>query len=432
MDKKEYRQLLDTAEYVAPIYVSNDLHIISLLKQLKLNGNGQKQLSGRLIALSSIILAILKADIDKPDILLLYAPLNNDVFPINNFPVGAHVFRKLWQRCIEVGWIELFAAKRIGSSARFSISPNSPLRVSPELRNTFAKVKYDPPLVLVRNKRLESLWVSEMAQSNGQKHVRQKKEIIPISRFKEAGKLIEAQVRHINELALTHSIEGIPNGFEFNGFTRVFSNGNITRGGRLYADYQRLKKEQRLAIRLDGEPVVELDVKASHPFLLYQQYKEHHPGYLYPTDPYSAVGLAGVSREAIKKIVMACTGQGKIISQLPKGEIDRGTMSKISFREFHGILRTLKTKTITQAIVDALPFLNHLQKGLCDWGTLQLLEAELFLELTVSLLNEVIIGLPIHDSVLVPASKQQITYDRLQNIFGRKFGEVPVIEIRQL
>ena len=57
----------------------------------------------------------------------------------------------------------------------------------------------------------------------------------------------------------------------FSGLRRVFNEAdapgfNWDRGGRLYAvggELQMMKKRDRLAMRINGEPVVELDVNAS-------------------------------------------------------------------------------------------------------------------------------------------------------------------------
>lgn len=80
---------------------------------------------------------------------------------------------------------------------------------------------------------------------------------------------------------------------------RVFNDGRWDRGGRFYGGpWIRLSKELRALIRIDGEPVVELDFKSLHPRLCY--HLEGSP--LAPDeDPYDlGPRFAGVRREDVK------------------------------------------------------------------------------------------------------------------------------------
>jgi hypothetical protein len=55
-------------------------------------------------------------------------------------------------------------------------------------------------------------------------------------------------------------------GGEHYGFTRNFNNRSWKKGGRLYSvggGYQRLSEKKRLEMTINGEAVVEIDIKAS-------------------------------------------------------------------------------------------------------------------------------------------------------------------------
>ena len=53
---------------------------------------------------------------------------------------------------------------------------------------------------------------------------------------------------------------------------RVFNNGSFTQGGRFYGGWwERIKKEHRLNIRINGERVIELDYSGMHAGLLYAE-----------------------------------------------------------------------------------------------------------------------------------------------------------------
>ena len=52
---------------------------------------------------------------------------------------------------------------------------------------------------------------------------------------------------------------------------RIFSNGSLKQGGRLYSAVQNYKKETRKYLYFDKEPTIELDYSSFHPHLLYHQ-----------------------------------------------------------------------------------------------------------------------------------------------------------------
>ncbi|MBM9593999.1 hypothetical protein [Roseitranquillus sediminis] len=75
---------------------------------------------------------------------------------------------------------------------------------------------------------------------------------------------------------------------------RIF-NGDFAHGGRFYAEggaWQTLSKTERRALRIDGEPVVEIDYATFHPALAYAE-----RGLPPPEAPYE---VAGFSRDLVK------------------------------------------------------------------------------------------------------------------------------------
>ena len=86
----------------------------------------------------------------------------------------------------------------------------------------------------------------------------------------EKTKAIKHQLLEINSFLIEQRYEGM----EFYGLRRLFNEGNHPSfdwnlGGRLYAvgddSYQMLKKAKRLDIKINGEAVVELDIKRKLP-----------------------------------------------------------------------------------------------------------------------------------------------------------------------
>lgn len=55
-----------------------------------------------------------------------------------------------------------------------------------------------------------------------------------------------------------------PDGKEFSHCKRIFNNDSLKQGGRLYGPWQQYKEKERLEMTIDGEPVCEIDLKASY------------------------------------------------------------------------------------------------------------------------------------------------------------------------
>jgi hypothetical protein len=74
--------------------------------------------------------------------------------------------------------------------------------------------------------------------------------------------------------------------------TRIFNNGSFEEGGRFYCRLQNLPKKQRINLRFDTEPTIEIDFSGMHPHLLY-----HLQGDDFRGDPYE---IEGFDRDAVK------------------------------------------------------------------------------------------------------------------------------------
>jgi hypothetical protein len=93
-------------------------------------------------------------------------------------------------------------------------------------------------------------------------------------RNKERGKVVtyertpeterlEADIRELNEFVATFDLTGA----RHDGYTRIFNNLSWEKGGRLYGDgagnYQQMPEAKRHKMTINGEPVAEIDIKAS-------------------------------------------------------------------------------------------------------------------------------------------------------------------------
>lgn len=78
----------------------------------------------------------------------------------------------------------------------------------------------------------------------------------------------QCRIQSLNDFYAKHPLV-LPNGHAAASVTRVFHDGRLDAGGRLYGAWTGMdQKSQRLHCTIDGEPVVEIDINASQPTLL--------------------------------------------------------------------------------------------------------------------------------------------------------------------
>ena len=133
---------------------------------------------------------------------------------------------------------------------------------------------------------------------------------------------LEAAVRELNEFLDKQEFGG---GCVHRGYVRIFRNGdaphfNWDQGGRLYSqpantNYQQQSGEKRLAMTINGSPVVEIDLRASYLTIFHAwhgvQFDPHK-------DPYVIPGLGEEAREVVKLWVAATFGNTALLRKWPK------------------------------------------------------------------------------------------------------------------
>jgi hypothetical protein len=199
---------------------------------------------------------------------------------------------------------------------------------------------------------------------------------------------------------------------------RVFNDSSFSRGGRFYgAIHLSLPRDLRAFIHIDGQPTVELDYSAFHIKMLY-----HKEGIDYQDDPYSAcegaalrkvykaVGLIAINAENAKK------AYGAIADELK----DRGLIAPKRDEPIVSLVNAFKQTH--------LPIQKHLFSGV---GTkLQNIDSDIMNSILARLLGMDIVGLPVHDSVIVPAQYKDILEALMIEEYQKQMGFKPVVDIK--
>lgn len=172
---------------------------------------------------------------------------------------------------------------------------------------------------------------------------------------------------------------------------RVFNNGSFSQGGRFYGGFwQAMPSDQRSRLRLNGEPVVELDFASMHPRLCY-----HLEGHPLPADgdAYTLEGLAGATPRSLIK---------RAFGQLLNGGDGRLRQPP----EAKGLLpKGLSWGKLTQAVEERHQLIRGWLR--CNRGLeLQALDADIADMVLHALAVQGIPCLPVHDSFLVQRSAE--------------------------
>ncbi|MFA5903594.1 MAG: hypothetical protein WC836_06625 [Desulfobacula sp.] len=199
---------------------------------------------------------------------------------------------------------------------------------------------------------------------------------------------------------------------------RVFNDASFSRGGRFYgALHQSIPKEMRRYIQIDGQSTVELDYSAFHIMMLY-----HMAGIDYQDDPYSICEGPG-----LRKIYKAV---GLIAINAETEQKAYGAISEeLEGRRLNAPKRNKPIVCLVNAFKQAhMPIKKHLFSGV---GTkLQNIDSVIMNSILTRLLEMNIVGLPIHDSVIVQTQYQDILKTLMVEEYQKRMGFTPIVDVK--
>jgi hypothetical protein len=238
---------------------------------------------------------------------------------------------------------------------------------------------------------------------------------LPIDQADPVAAALRAEVEEINAFAAATPVEGCrpPRWFrQCHGDFRLF--------GRLCAvgagNYQSMPAAERVGqIRIAGEPVVEVDIRASLLTLLHGLLRLPSP----EGDPYA---VPGVPRPVVKVCVNATLGKGSLVRRWSKTALQAlpalrdhpapAVMAAVLLR-YPFLAEPERAAEGFRHIADPSRVLIHLLMGI---------ESEVVLDALRALRAEAVLGLPMHDGIIVPASAEARTCELLREAGERVAG----------
>lgn len=180
---------------------------------------------------------------------------------------------------------------------------------------------------------------------------------------------------------------------------RIFTRGSFESGGRLFDGFwQSMKKEDRLnSIKIDGEDVIELDYGQMAPRIVYGLRRITPPS----DDLYAIEGIHPNFRAGVKKLFNAMLFSEKPLPRKPKNT--------------KALLPNDSVDVLADRILAAHPAIKDL--FYCEIGhSIQYVESSIMMRLLLMLKAEGIVGLQVHDGLLVPQSKMERTKKLMEQI----------------
>jgi hypothetical protein len=182
--------------------------------------------------------------------------------------------------------------------------------------------------------------------------------------------------------------------------------------GRFYGPtYQRISKQFRKYINIDGEKTVELDFNAMHIRMLYHAMKID-----YQDDPY--ITPSGKGREYMKKVALIAINSN-----------DRQQCIRAICNAFNNMGKTINWNGV-ETLLDLFiennkPIRSALYSG--TWKSLTFTDSLIMNNILVELMNQKIVGLPIHDSIIVKKKHKSILKQIMIEKYREQFGFDPII-----
>ncbi|RYC29833.1 hypothetical protein D3273_21785 [Lichenibacterium minor] len=275
----------------------------------------------------------------------------------------------------------------------------------------------------------------------GKREVRGKPIIVtpksPLAHLRPAIDAMDEDLRELNNFLANFNLEG----GQFRGYRRIYNLADkpdfkLDKGARLYANgdpsYQSMSKEDRQSMKIDGDEVVEMDVKASYLTILHGT--QNRPFDAASHDPYEVKGLSAqrgkdgkdLRRWAVKNWVVATLGAKRHHRVWPDE-----TVKEYETKGGGDLEADYPIKLVREAMVERFSILGDWGKKKLGmgWADLMFIESEAMLATMMDLMRKHSApSLSVHDSLLVRTGDAQVAKELLQANYVSRCGLVPVVE----
>lgn len=230
--------------------------------------------------------------------------------------------------------------------------------------------------------------------------------------------VVAAEVQTLNEFLSGFTIEGGQHFYFMRGFNRVRS-FRWDKGGRLYSEggdrsFQQMSGAERRLMTIDGEPVVEVDIRASQPTIYHAMLaKVPFVGPSNRDDPYA---LKGLDRGAVKTWMTNSIGLGKPVARWSKEAVAEHSGDPLP-----------KASAVRDVVTSAYPAMERLGEFKDVWADLMFLEAQVIITTMVALMAKGVPSLSVYDSIIVQCSQETLARDILRHQFKIIIGVTPIL-----
>jgi hypothetical protein len=211
------------------------------------------------------------------------------------------------------------------------------------------------------------------------------------------------------------------------------------KGGRLYSYpqasecYQHLSEDTRLGMRIDGESVVEIDISSSYLTIFYAWCDQRLDT---DADAYSGIlGPTDLDRQVAKFWINASFGNGNLLTRWAKEFTSdfRDRLKKKGIPPEAFDTKAYPMSLVKERALQRHPLLERwggeIRGRVRGWADLMFVESKVIIATMQELMAKGVPSMPVHDSLIVQASKEALAADTLSHQFRAHTGVVPKLDV---
>jgi hypothetical protein len=285
------------------------------------------------------------------------------------------------------------------------------------------RVEFEMPSELIR------LTKPSKSTPNTPKVARLRSDLAELNAFFAKQTLTPSTIKHLGWIRMFH---GYAEGYRWDNGGRLYSQ---PQGPACYQNLPERSKDAgqltRAKMRINGESVVEIDISSSYLTIFYalcdQQLDTAQDAYA------DILGPTALDREVAKFWINASFGNSRPLSRWSSGLVEE-IEARLDKKELSGFdPKHYPMKTIKEKVLERHPLLvrwgGEIRGRVRDYGDLMYLESEAIIGAMLTLVRDhQVPSLPVHDSLIVPASKFNVAKGILIRHFLKQTGVVPKLD----